>query len=437
MSEQRRVLVVGGGLAGLAATLRLETAGVRVTLLEATPRLGGGLAQDVLDGIRFDTAIHALPADVRDLERLVEQAGLSRRVRIEPLQRVEILRRGRVRSVDLARAGRLGLAPGVPPWEALRLRRLHHLLDWFGERLDPHAPEGATRLDDRSVADFARLYLGTRLCERLLEPLLEAPFGLRAEATSRVLLFLLLDRRGQPRLQLGFGLGALPERLAEPLRDVRTGARVTWLRSDGRGVRLATGEELDASAVVLALPAHSVLDLLPNPSPVEEVLLARCRNEPRTTLAVVADPAPPATASAHWIPPAERGLLAGVFRVPLEAQRARGRALFLLAGRPGLDAVHGAGDERGATESLLRGAEWVLPGLRAAVSAQRLYRSADAVASFDVGHYRGIARLRDELAKRRDERRVFLAGDWMSAPHLEGAASSGLRAADAVLEALG
>ena len=436
-AEQRRVLVVGGGLAGLAATLRLETAGVRVTLLEAASRVGGRLGRDELDGIEFDPAVHALPADVRDLWRLVEQAGLAGSVRIEPLERVAVLQGERLRGIDLARAGRLGLAPGVPPWEALRLRRMHRLLDWFGERLDPHAPERATRLDDRSVADFARLYLGRRLCERLLEPLLEAQLGLRAEMTSRVLLFLLLDRTGEPRLQLGFGLGALPARLAEPLRDVRTEARVTDVRPDGRGVRLATGEQLDASAVVLALPSRAVQQLLPDQTPVEEVLLGRQRYEPRTTLAVVAEPVPPAPALAIWVPPVERGLLAGVSRVPLEPERAGGRALLLLTGRPGLDAVHPAGDERGAAESLLRDAARVLPGLRQTLRAQRLYRAPDAIVAFDGGRYRAISRLCDELAKRRDQRRVFLAGDWLCAPHLEGAASSGLRAADDVLEAIG
>jgi protoporphyrinogen oxidase len=327
----------------------------------------------------------------------------------------------------------------VPPWETLRLRRLHRLLDWFGERLDPHAPERATRLDDRSVADFARLYLGPRLCERLLEPLLEAQLGLRAETSSRVLLFLLLGRRGEPRLQLGFGLGALPARLALPLRDVRTEARVIEVRPDGRGVRLATGEQLDASAVVLALPSRAVQQLLPDPTPVEELLLGRPHYESRTTLAVVTEPMSTAAAAPPviWVPPVERGLLAGVFRVPLEPERARGRALLLLTGRPGLDAVHPEGDERGAAESLLRDAGRVLPTLRQTLRAQRLHRAPDAVASFDVGHYRAIARLGDELAKRRDQRRVFLAGDWLCGPHLEGAASSGLRAADDVLEAIG
>jgi predicted NAD/FAD-dependent oxidoreductase len=57
------------------------------------------------------------------------------------------------------------------------------------------------------------------------------------------------------------------------------------------------------------------------------------------------------------------------------------------------------------------------------------------VPHFDVGRYRGIARLREEVAKQ-EGRRVVFAGDWLVAPHLEGAATSGIAAAEAALRTL-
>jgi len=48
------VVIVGGGLAGLAAARRLDRAGVEWLLVEAGDRIGGRVATDVVDGWRLD-----------------------------------------------------------------------------------------------------------------------------------------------------------------------------------------------------------------------------------------------------------------------------------------------------------------------------------------------------------------------------------------------
>ncbi len=50
----RDVIVIGAGLAGLAAAARLEAAGARVTVLEAASRIGGRLYTVERNGIRFE-----------------------------------------------------------------------------------------------------------------------------------------------------------------------------------------------------------------------------------------------------------------------------------------------------------------------------------------------------------------------------------------------
>jgi heterodisulfide reductase subunit A len=45
LARERRVLVIGGGIAGIQAAIDLANARIRVTLVEKSPSLGGRMAQ--------------------------------------------------------------------------------------------------------------------------------------------------------------------------------------------------------------------------------------------------------------------------------------------------------------------------------------------------------------------------------------------------------
>lgn len=81
-----RVVVVGGGLGGLAVALRLAKQGEQVTLVERAPTLGGALRPVEADGWSWDGAVTwtMLPAVVRDL---VHKTGrpLERELDLQPV----------------------------------------------------------------------------------------------------------------------------------------------------------------------------------------------------------------------------------------------------------------------------------------------------------------------------------------------------------------
>lgn len=64
-----RIVVVGGGIGGMAAAARLSVKGHQITLLEQGPRLGGKLHTHRREGFAFDTgpSLFTLPAVYRDL----------------------------------------------------------------------------------------------------------------------------------------------------------------------------------------------------------------------------------------------------------------------------------------------------------------------------------------------------------------------------------
>ena len=65
----KHVIVVGAGLGGLSAAIRLRAAGVRVTLLEKNARVGGKMNLVQRDGFTFDTgpSLFTMPWVVREL----------------------------------------------------------------------------------------------------------------------------------------------------------------------------------------------------------------------------------------------------------------------------------------------------------------------------------------------------------------------------------
>src|SRR5436309_9739290 len=80
--ERLRVIVVGGGLAGMAAAVALESAGLEVTLVEARRILGGraGSFEDPQTGELLDNCQHVLLGCCTNLIDFYRRIGVSDRI---------------------------------------------------------------------------------------------------------------------------------------------------------------------------------------------------------------------------------------------------------------------------------------------------------------------------------------------------------------------
>jgi len=110
--EPQHLIVIGGGVAGLVAALDCARAGVRVTVVEASGRLGGAVSREVVAGIPVDTGAESYATRGGHVRRLIDELGLSDAV-VKPAAAGAWVHLDDGRSEPLPRAGILGI-PSVP-----------------------------------------------------------------------------------------------------------------------------------------------------------------------------------------------------------------------------------------------------------------------------------------------------------------------------------
>lgn len=297
------VVVIGGGIAGLAAAYALNQAASTgavdgVTLVEASGRLGGKIITQrvgdfVIEG-GPDSFLTVKPHAV-DLARTV---GLDEQL-VETLspRHVYVLHCGRLKPLPD------GMATLIPQRLGPFLRSgLFSPLEKARFALEPFIAPNPNGTDE-SLGQFVHRRLGSAAVDRLAAPLLagihagdvdaislRATFPQLAEAERRhgSLTAAVLAHRRSPRssdgsqsmfMTLAGGLQELVDGVAGRLDRVavRTGVSVEGIaRHPRRGyaVRLGNGEILAAEAVVLALPSPAAAALLMEISPAAAAVAA-------------------------------------------------------------------------------------------------------------------------------------------------------------------
>ncbi len=192
----KRVVVIGGGISGLAAAHRLceLDPACQVTLLEAGSRLGGVLETARRDGFLIERSADNFITNVPWAVDLCRRVGLSDQLlptRSEQ-RNAMVVHAGRLERVPQgfmlmapARLGPLLATPILSPWGKLRL---------LGEYFVPRRTES----EDESLASFARRRLGREAFERIVQPLVGGIYAAdpeRLSLTATMPRFVEMERR--------------------------------------------------------------------------------------------------------------------------------------------------------------------------------------------------------------------------------------------------
>ncbi|MEV5385159.1 protoporphyrinogen oxidase [Streptomyces sp. NPDC052721] len=420
------VVVIGAGIAGLAAAHRLLGRGARVTVLEAGDRVGGKLLPGEIAGVRVDLGAESMLARRPEAVALAREAGLGELLQPPATATASIWTRGALRPMPK------GHVMGVPGTAAA----LAGVLSDEGlARIERDADLPRTDIgDDVAVGEYVAARLGREVVDRLVEPLLGGVYAgdaYRISMRSAVPQLFLAARThasltegvreiqakaaaqrqtGPVFMGIAGGVGRLPLAVADSVRarggEILTGTPARALRREAAGGwRITAGERvLHADAVIVAVPAPAAAALLRAESPgaAAELAAVEYASMALVTLAYRRADLSLPEGSGFLVPPVDgRTIKASTFASQkwgwIAEEDPDVVVLRTSVGRHGETEVLGRDDADLVEVSRhdLREAT----GLAAVPLRTRVTRWTDGLPQYPVGHHARVARVREQIAK--------------------------------------
>ena len=241
MSNSSDVLVIGAGLAGLSAAIKLQEAGRNVWVIESSDRPGGRVTSDIIDGFICDRGFQLINSKYPALQAL------------NVIQEIDFIKAPRVIEVALGNQRRALGDPQVAPWTAL-----DKATGTIPEKLSLLRFLAASPKDNQSVEDV--LSSSGSVYVRALRPFLQGVFltdpkNVDARYGQSIVKSFVTGSPGIPRK----GVAELSKALAARVDSISYGVQADSI--EGKVVRTSAGD-FKATTIIVATDATTATQLL-------------------------------------------------------------------------------------------------------------------------------------------------------------------------------
>jgi len=464
----KRLAIIGGGISGLAAAYALEEkrrAGVEVeyVLYEASPRLGGVLVTDKVDGCILEAGADSFLTEKPWAIELCQKIGLGDQLigSNDADRKTYILVHGKLIEMPdgLMFMVPTKLAPTLMSPLFSAQTKLRMAREWF------HPPRKAT--EDETVAAFVERHYGPEMVDRLADPLLSGVYGGEASQLSvRAVLprFAEMEAKhgslGRAMLAARAAMARAPKTKPRPLftslkegmqqmvdalvaaldaASLKTETPVQAISPEAGGWVVSAGLQSDQfDAVIVALPTHAVAALIQRSGPDLSAELGAIQYSSSVTVALgygkqVRDSLPPGFG--FLVPRSEgKRMLAATFvhnKFPHRAPDDRAILRCFLGGARGEQMLALSEDQ---ILTIVRQELDQILGLKAEPLFTRVFKWRGAMAQYGLGHLDRLERI-ETLRKKLPG--LALAGNGYSGIGVPDCVRTGTAAVDEVLNVLG
>ena len=430
--KQKRVAVIGAGIAGLSAGHELKKAGLEVTVFEKNNYPGGRMSTDNSSVLPFDLGVDFLINGwYSTLQSYAEELGVPW-ILSENKSGHRIMRGGIPRYVKLV--GPLSIFKfdvlSVPARLSflkllIKIRFFSPKLNFFDLSLNP--PE----LDKISATDYLSTRASKEISDYIADPFTSIMQFHRADEIGAGVLFSLLSEmmREGSKFRIAYtphGMGEIPKALAKNL-DVKYSQEITSVENMRN----------DFDAIIIATTSNVTKNLLPDITLGQKVYFEGIKYSSTATVSFKI-PANMFADNSHltYVPFVENKIISGYDNTIQKDRNAVHDGTSVLnvylheAALRGIESFNEP-DYFNLVKSEL---PKVCPEAEEAfadIAPYKMYKWENAMPKFTGSH---IAATREFLKTEQGKNNIYFAGDYLNAPWTEGAARSGVRAAEAIIK---